>query len=105
MASMDRLDVDEQALRRVRHRGPGKAAIAAGGELPPEARHVHNDVCTATSVSTLANSFPGQMRAAAERHEAVGRYRRRVLEPRRVEPAGVREDGRVPVRTSSCRGR
>jgi len=56
---MDRLDVDEQALRRVRHRGPGKAAIAAGGELPPEARH---DVCTATSVSALANSLQGQMR-------------------------------------------
>lgn len=36
---MDRLDVDQEALRRVRHGRPGEAAVAAGGELPPEACH------------------------------------------------------------------
>ena len=36
---LNRFDVDEEALRRVRHGRPGEAAVAAGGELPPEARH------------------------------------------------------------------
>jgi hypothetical protein len=36
-------------------------------------------------------------RTTAERHEGEGQHRRRrALEPRRVEPAGLREDGRVP---------
>ena len=103
MASMDRLDVDEQALRRVRHRGPGEAAVAAGGELPPELRH---DVVHGHQRLHLGELVTGaDARAAAEWHEAVRRYRRRVLESCRVKLAGVREDGRVPVRTSSCRGR
>ena len=36
---INRLDVDEEALGRVRHRVPGEAAVAAGGEPPSEARH------------------------------------------------------------------
>ena len=36
---ISRLNVDEEALGRVRHRVPGEAAVTAGGEFPPKARH------------------------------------------------------------------
>ena len=93
---LNRFDVDEEALRRVRQREPGEATVAAGGELPPEARH---DVVHGHQRLHPGELVPGaDAGAAAEGHEGEGRHRRRVIELSRVEPAGLREDGRVPLR-------
>ena len=91
---LNRFDVNEEALKRVRQREPGEAAVAAGGELPPEARH---DVVHGHQRLHPGELDPGaQPLPAAERHERVGR--RLALEPGWLELVQVQEYARAHVR-------